>query len=143
MPHFSSVPGLKFSISTSASAKRDFRNSCPADWARSIVKPVLFRLTPTNRRPGLLQMAGPSVVFRLPWAARVKYIGTVISQDLSAKGPPSTRLKSTTRQPASAPVFECCYHILCCPDQIDWQTHSHRRDPPDFYHSSGRAQLRV
>src|SRR3954463_4008734 len=113
MPHFSSVPVLKFSISTSASSSRRKSTSRPCGLERWRTMPRLLRLTPMKYEAASPWNGGPHVRVSSPCGGSTLMTSAPWSPSIWVQyGPPSTRERSITLMPARAPVPEAVIMFL-------------------------------
>src|SRR5215467_13971356 len=105
-PHFSSVPNLKLSMSTSDFSIRPARTFCPAGTAMLSVSERLLRLTPRKYTASLPTKGGPQLRVSSPLSGGSTLITSApMSPSIMVQsGPARIRVKSTTRMPASGPL---------------------------------------
>src|ERR1700722_13099631 len=107
-PHLSSVPGLKLSITTSATFASAIAASRPAGDFRSIAQLRLLRLT--DRKYELSPLANGGPYRRLSSPIRGSSIFTTSAprspRCIVAKGPETTRHRSKTLMPERASVLD-------------------------------------
>src|ERR1700722_4085924 len=143
MPHFSSVPVLKFSIRTSACSSRRNTTSRPCGFERSRATPRLLRLTPMKYDAASPWKGGPQVRVSSPCGGSTLITSAPWSPSICVQyGPPSTRERSTTLMPASAPVL-----VVVMFDLSDWKncwiagTSSRRFLDPEDIRGEARIDL--
>src|SRR3990172_1749527 len=101
-PRRSMVPGRKFSISTSARRISRRRMSCPSGAFRLSVRLFLPRLTAMKYVASPPAKGGqPRVSSPLPGSSTLMTSAPMSASAMEQKGPASTRVRSTTRIPAS------------------------------------------
>src|SRR5215208_893304 len=115
-PHFSSVPGLKFSTTTSASKMRRRARSCPSSSRRLMVTDFLLRAIMGHQRvcPSLRWRPHTRMGSPLPGGSSFMTWAPKSARSWPQKGPASKLPISTTRTPSRgrAPLLPSAIHIL-------------------------------
>src|SRR5215210_6583216 len=115
-PHFSSVPGLKFSTTTSASEMRRRARSCPSPSRRLMVTDFLLRAIMGHQRvrPSLRWRPHTRMGSPLPGGSSFMTSAPKSARSWPQKGPASRLPISTTRTPSRgrAPLLPSAIHIL-------------------------------
>src|SRR5512134_1791952 len=125
MPHFSSVPSLKFSTSTSAFFTSCARTSWPAFTPMLSVSERLLRLTPRKYADSPLTKGGPQVRVSSPAPGGSTLITSApMSPSICVhSGPARMRVRSSTRSPSSAPLG---FSVLITRHSLRFLTHGGR-----------------
>src|SRR5215213_4484876 len=115
-PHFSSVPGLKFSTTTSASVVRRRARSCPSSSRRLTVTDFLLRAMMGHQRvcPSLRWRPHTRMGSPLPGGSTFMTSAPKSARSWPQKGPASKLPISTTRTPSRGrtPLLLSAIHIL-------------------------------
>src|SRR5215210_8713889 len=115
-PHFSSVPGLKFSTTTSASEMRRRARSCPSSSLRLRVTDFLLRAMIGHHRvcPSLRWRPQTRMGSPLPGGSSLMTSAPKSARSWPQKGPARRLPISTTRTPSRgrAPLLLSAIHIL-------------------------------
>src|SRR5918912_151257 len=115
-PHRSSVPGLKFSTTTSAPEMRRRANSCPFSSRRLRVTDFLLRAMMGHQRvrPSLRCLPHSRMGSPLPGGSTLMTSAPKSARSWPQKGPASKLPISTTRTPSRGrgPFFSSATHVL-------------------------------
>src|SRR5215218_4306987 len=115
-PHLSSVPGLKFSTTTSAPEMRRRARSCPSSSRRLRVTDFLFRAMMGHQRvrPSLRWRPQARMGSPLPGGSTFMTSAPKSARSWPQNGPASRLPISTTRTPSRghAPPFSSAIHVL-------------------------------
>src|SRR5688500_10253051 len=115
-PHFSSVPGLKFSTTTSASEMSRRARSCPSPSRRLMVTDFLLRAMMGHQRVRACRRWRPQsrMGSRLPGGSSLITSAPKSARSWPQKGPASRLPISTTRTPSRGrvPLSPSAIHIL-------------------------------
>src|ERR671911_740875 len=123
-PHFSSVPGLKFSTTMSASEMRRRARSCPSPSRRLMVTDFLLRAMMGHQRvhPSLRWRPHTRMGSPLPGGSSFMVSAPKSARSWPQKGPASRLPISTTRTPSRGrvPLPLSAIHVLlqCSYDEV-------------------------
>jgi len=107
-PHFSIVPGRKFSSTKSAFRTSSRRSSCPSAWRRSSVTAFLLRATTGHQREGSPCFCRPQTLMGSPWFGGSTLITSapMSPRICPQKGPASNVPISMTRRSDKGPFLK-------------------------------------